>query len=216
MNNKYFDIKDNCRKGLLKHLERATETIPKLENPKILDVGCGSGVPTLYILEKFGGEITAVDFDPKSINTLREKVNKLNLIDKVNLSNCSLFDLNEDDSQFDLIIAEGLLNIVGFQEGFLKIVNLIKSKGFIIIHDEFQNQKNKIEFIENNNCEILDSFELNEEIWWHDYYKCLEKEISAISEKDFLMLFESELLEIKAFKKDSSEFKSIYYVIKRN
>ena len=44
----YFEIKDNCRTGLLKYLERATATIPKIENPKLLDVGCGSGVPTLF------------------------------------------------------------------------------------------------------------------------------------------------------------------------
>jgi hypothetical protein len=44
-----------------------------------------------YLLQKrFGGEITAVDSDSKSINILREKVNKLNL------SNESLFELKEE------------------------------------------------------------------------------------------------------------------------
>ena len=212
----YFDIKDNCRKGLLKYLERAISIIPKIDNPKILDVGCGSGTPTLFIIEKFGGEITAVDSDPESINILREKVNKLNLTKNINLSTSSFFNLKEVNSPFDLIVAEGLLNIVGFQKGFLKIVSLIKKKGFIIIHDEFPNQKKKFEIIKENDCKILDSFVLNEQIWWNDYYKCLEKETSNNSDKYFLELFESDLLEIKAFKKNPSEFKSIYYIIKKN
>jgi 2-polyprenyl-3-methyl-5-hydroxy-6-metoxy-1,4-benzoquinol methylase len=48
----YFDIKNNCRKGLLKYLERATSIIPKIEDLKILDVGCGSGIPTLFTAKK--------------------------------------------------------------------------------------------------------------------------------------------------------------------
>ena len=73
MNKEYFEIKDNCRKGLLKYL---TKAISIIENPRILDVGCGSGVPTLMIAEKFNGKITAVDTDTKSIDILRARNNK--------------------------------------------------------------------------------------------------------------------------------------------
>ena len=72
------------------------------------------------------------------------------------------------------------------------------------------------EFIEKNDCQILDSFVLDEQIWWNDYYKCLEKELSAISDTEFLKLFKLELLEIELYKKDSSQYKSTYYVIRKN
>ena len=211
---KYFDVKDHCRKGLQQHLDRATSLIPKIGHPNMLDAGCGSGVPTMFMMEKFGGDMTAIDPDPNSINYLREKAKKANLENRLKIINCSLFDLKEGSSQFDLIIAEGLLNIVGFQQGFLHLVSLIKSKGFIIIHDEYQEQMKKNKFIESNDCRVIDSFELHEQIWWNDYYQCLE--ISIHSDKNDVKQFESELLEIEAFKKDSSEFKSVYYVIKRN
>lgn len=215
MNNDYFIIKDNCRKGLLKYLEKAISVIPKIEYPQILDAGCGSGIPTLFIAEKFGGKITAVDSDRKSINILRNKLDKLNLSNKINLFNCSLFDLKADNFQFDLIIAEGVLNVVGFQKGFSKLVKLLKRKGVIIIHDEFPNQEKKIEFIKNNGCKILDSFVLDEKTWWNNYFKCLEKEISSISDKVFLKLFKSDLHEISRFKEKPFLFTSVYYVIEK-
>jgi len=211
----YFEIKDKCRKDLLKYLTKAFSIIPIIENPRVLDAGCGSGVPTLMMAEKFNGKITAVDTDTKSIDIFREKVKGLNLSNRVTLSNSSFFDIKDKNNQYDLILAEGLLNVVGFQKGFLRIIKLLKRKGFIIIHDEFQNQNEKIEFIKNNDCKILDSFVLDEQIWWNDYFKCLEKEISSNSNKELLKLFKSEIEEIKLFKKNPSQYSSVYYIIEK-
>ena len=216
MNKKYFEIKDNCRKELLKYLTKAISIIPIIEHPRILDVGCGSGVPTLIIAEKINGKITAVDTDTKSIDIFREKIKELDLSNRVTLLNSSVFDIKVKNNQYDLIIAEGFLNVVGFQKGFLRITQLLKRKGFIIIHDEFQNNNEKIKFIESNDCKILDSFVLDEQIWWNDYYKCLEKKISSNSNKEFMKLFKSDLQEIKLFKEDSSQYVSVYYVIAKN
>jgi len=215
MNKEYFEIKDNCRKGLLKYLTKAISIIPIIENPRILDVGCGSGVPTLMMVEKFNGKITAVDTDTKSIDIFREKVKELNLSNRVTFYNSSFLDIKDKNNQYDLILAEGLLNVIGFQKGFLRIIKLLKRKGFIIIHDEFQNQNEKIEFIENNDCKILDLFVLDEQIWWNDYFKCLEKEISSNSNIELLKLFKSDIEEIKLFKKNPSQYSSVYYIIEK-
>ncbi|MFC2121646.1 class I SAM-dependent methyltransferase, partial [Bacteroidota bacterium] len=88
MDKEYFNIKDNCRKGLLKYLSKAISIIPIIDKPKILDVGCGSGVPTLLLADKFNGNITAVDSDKKSINKLAEKVKELNLSNRITIHNC--------------------------------------------------------------------------------------------------------------------------------
>lgn len=215
MNKEYFEIKDICRKGLLKYLSKAVSIIPGIENPRILDVGCGTGVPTLMVAEKLNGKITAIDTDTKSIAVFRSKVKELNLSDRIRLSNCSLFDIEVENNQYDLVIAEGLLNVIGFQKGFLRIKKLLKRKGFIIIHDELKNQNEKIEFIGNNSCKILDSFVLDEQVWWNGYFKCLEKEISSITNNELLKLFEYDLQEIKLFKKNPSPYTSVYYIIEK-
>jgi len=213
LNNEYFEIRDNCRKGLLKYLSKALTMLPIPKEPKILDVGCGTGVPTLLLTEKFKGHITATDTDTISLNRLKKKIVELNLTDRISVMSCSLFDIEK--SQFDLIIAEGLLNVVSFQKGFLRMLKLLKRNRFLIIHDEYRNQNEKIKFIERNNCKLLDSFVLNEQIWWNDYYKCLEEEISSESNKRLLKLFKPDMQEIDAFRKDSSQFKSVYFVIEK-
>ncbi len=215
MNKAYFDIKDNCRKGLLKYLLKAISSIPAIESPCILDAGCGSGVPTLALAEYYTGTITAIDIDTKSINRLREKVTELNLSDRITVANCSVFDMKFEENTFDIILAEGLLNVVGFKKGFSILIKLLKRNCYFIIHDEFRNHTEKTAFIKSNNCKILDSFSLDEHVWWNDYFKCLEKEISTISDNELLKLFKSDLQEIKSFKKDSSQFKSAYYVIEK-
>ncbi len=215
MNKEYFNIKDNCRKGLLKYLSKAISIIPAIDNPLILDIGCGSGIPTLALAKNYNGTITAVDFDTKSINRLEKKVKELNLSDRITIINSSLFDLELEENQFDIIIAEGLLNVVGFNKGFSKIIKLLKKNGFFIIHDEFRNHYKKTKFIVSNNCKILDSFRLDEHVWWNDYFKCLEKEISSCKNKDFLELFKTDLHEIELFKRYPSKFISIYYIIEK-
>ena len=216
MNKEYFNIKDNCRKGLLKYFLKAISVIPVIDKPLILDVGCGSGVPTLALAEKFNGNITAVDNDTKLINRLEEKVNELNLSDRISIVNSSFLDIEFDENLFDIIVAEGFLNIIGFEKGFLEIIKLLKTNGYFVIHDEYRNHTHKIEFIESNNCKVLDSFRLDEHIWWNDYFKCLEKEISSQGNKEFLELFKTDLHEIELYKQDPSQFNSAYYVIERN
>ena len=215
MDKEYFIIKDYCRKGLLKYLSKAISIIPKNENPLLLDVGCGSGVPTLFLAENFDGKLIAIDFDTKSVNRLEEKIKEYNLSAIITVLKCSLFDTNLEDNLFDLILAEGFLSTVCFQKGFLKIIGLLKKNGYLIIHDEYRNQNKKIKLIEKNKCKILDTFKLDELIWWKDYYKCLEKEIASIKNEELLGLFKSELHEIELFKQDSSQFNSVYYIIEK-
>lgn len=213
MDKEYYIIKDNCRKGLLKYLSKAISKIPTIEKPLLLDVGCGSGVPTLFLAENFDGNIIAVDPDTESINRLEKKIEENNLSTRITIIKESLFKTSLKDYQFDLILAEGFLNTVGFEKGFLKLIGLLKQNGYLIIHDDYQNQNKNIKLIEKNNCRILDMFRLDELIWWNDYYNCLEKEIASIKNKKLLGLFKPELHEIELYKQDSSQFNSVYYVI---
>ena len=182
----------------------------------MLDVGCGTGLPTLFMLKKFDGKITAADPDQEAIEYLKQKAVKSNLNNQFTLLNQSLFDLKGYDDHFDIVLAEGLLNIIGFEKGFIKLVSLAKSNGFIILHDEVKDHKRKLDIIANANCELLNSFVLNQQIWWEDYYKCLESAIANCTYKELLELFNSDKKEIKAYKKNPTPFQSIYYIIKKN
>jgi cyclopropane fatty-acyl-phospholipid synthase-like methyltransferase len=214
--NEYFIIKDICRQGLIKYLENACTGLPGLNSPDILDIGCGSGVPTLWFAENFSGYITAIDSDPEAIYFLQGKINERNLQNRIKTI-CSSFDeFYCESDRYDLILAEGFLNIVGFETGFKKIDKLLKQNGYLVIHDEYKDHQKKLEFIGENNCTVINSLILDEKIWWNDYYKQLENEINNVSSLELKKIFKSDIEEIKYYKIDPSLFKSIYYIIRKN
>jgi len=215
MKNKYeyFNIRDRCRMRLVKYLEQVLNNLPEFNNPKILDIGCGSGVPTLWLAEKYTGTITAIDTDKHLLDFLEHKIQRNNTSSRIETKNVSFFDLETDPEYYDLILAEGFLNVVGFEMGFKKVIATIKKNGYFIIHDEFKDNDKKNALILKNNCQIVSSLLLDETIWWRDFYGQLEIEINKPENAHLKSLFINEINEIDQYKKDPSLFKSIYYVV---
>jgi cyclopropane fatty-acyl-phospholipid synthase-like methyltransferase len=211
----YYQVKDNCRKGLLKYMEEAFSLLPKARNPQILDIGCGTGVPTLWLAENYGGKITAIDTDAGALEWLDSKIIARKLEDQITTVNISFFDLKSAPCFFDIILAEGFLNIVGFGRGFVKVTGLLKEGGYFVIHDEYKDHEKKCEFIRENNCDLAGTVFLDEHAWWNEYYRQLETEIDSRGDKQIKDLFQAELKEIESYKSDPSPFRSIYYIVKK-
>ncbi len=146
---------------------------------------------------------------------LQNKIIDKNLSDKVTTLNISFFDFMANPDYYDLIIAEGFLNTVGFEKGFLRIVGILKKNRHVIIHDEFKDHEKKCDFIPVRNCKIVDTIYLDENIWWNDYYRKLESEIMAIDSKQTRDLFKSDLEEVKCYRADPGSFRSIYYLVEK-
>ena len=47
---------EQLRKGFLKYTRMAFQMLPKMNSPRILDIGCGTGVPTLELARLSDGE----------------------------------------------------------------------------------------------------------------------------------------------------------------
>lgn len=211
----YYQIKDNCRKGLIKYLEKAISIIPGIDNPDILDIGCGTGVPTLWIAERFSGNITAVDVDKDSLDYFSKKILNRNLNDKITTLCTSFFDFNPGTDLYDIILAEGFLNAVGFERGFKRATGILKKGGYFIIHDEYKDHEKKCNFIRENSCKVMNTLYLDETVWWNDYYRQLEIEISRTADAGLREMFNSDLNEIEQYKADPHLFRSCYYVVEK-
>ena len=210
----YYNIKDQCRAGLLSYLNKACLKIPKAYNSRMLDVGCGTGVPTLWLAEHFAGTVTAIDMDCNATAFLQSKIIERNLQNRVKVLNLSFLDYKSEAEDFDIILAEGCLHVIGFESGFVSAIKILKSGGYFIIHDEHSNHLEKRDFIQKNNCGIIETLYLDEYIWWDEYYRPLEIEIRRIKDKKLLDLFQSDMQEIKNYRSGPSRFRSIYYVVK--
>lgn len=212
---KYFRIKDFCRKNLIRYLEEAFCKIPPVENPHILDIGCGTGVPTLWLAENTDGNITAVDPDKYALEWLKCKIRDKNLSERITVLNLSFFDYKPSPESFDIIIAEGFLNVVGFEMGFRRVTGLLRKGGFFVIHDEVRDHERKCEFIRECNCNLTHTLFLDEVVWWNDYYRLLESEINSPLNDGIKDLFKSDLDEIAYYRVNPAAFRSVYYIVQK-
>ncbi len=215
MDNEYYKIKDKCRKGLLKYLAKAFSLIPVSHNLEILDIGCGTGVPSIWLAKNLNATITAIDTDKNALDWLQKKTMEENLGNRMTISNISFFDLELKDYCFDIILAEGFLNAVGFEQGFYRLSVMLRQGGHLVIHDEYKDHKKKCDFIDKNGCQLIDTIFLDESVWWNDYYKQLETEINSMKTRKTIDFFKTDLKEIEFYKKDPSSFKSIYYLARK-
>jgi cyclopropane fatty-acyl-phospholipid synthase-like methyltransferase len=213
--NIYFNLKDTCRKGLLPYMETAFSNIIDISNPEILDIGCGTGVPTLWLAEHYKGSVTAIDILQEPLQFLEQKVRAGNLQSSVKTICVSFPDYPFPHESFDIILAEGYLNIIGFETGFASVTSLLKKGGYFIIHDEFKDHNQKCEFIKNNRFRIAGTIHLDEKVWWNNYYHRLETEINKITDDNLRKLFSGDLKEIELYQKSPELFQSIYYVAEK-
>ena len=132
MTAEYYRIIDACRRGLLTYLERVITQIPLKENISVLDAGCGTGVPTLFLAGQLNCKITALDTDKKALDFLKEKAEHAGMGYRVKIINNSATDHHFEESSFDIILAEGLLNIIGF------VMVLVTFQGVNLLDEVFK------------------------------------------------------------------------------
>ena len=99
----------------------------------VADLGSGPGFYTLPIAETVGvtGRVYAVDFDPKSIEALKDKVVRRGLQDLVEVHAASAAEVDFlRDASFDFVFANGLLCCMVDHAGALRqIRRILKPKG---------------------------------------------------------------------------------------
>jgi len=107
--------KDQLRKRLLKYTRKAFRMLSKMYKPRILDVGCGSGVPTLELARLSKGETIGIDIDQYSLDRLTRGIEQAGFSNRVKTVNCSMLNMDFPDESFDIIWAEGSTFIIGFE-----------------------------------------------------------------------------------------------------
>lgn len=110
----------------IKYIEKILE---KIDNPKILDIGAGSGRYSFYLVEK-GYDVTAIELVKHNLRMIEEK-SKLIKAYQGNAIDLSRFD----DNTFDLVLLFGPMYHLINEEDQLKALSEAKrvSKGVIMV-----------------------------------------------------------------------------------
>ena len=127
--------KERIRKRLLKYTRKAFLMLPELDNPRILDVGCGSGIPTIELARLSNGEIKGLDIDQSALDILAEKILQAGLSDRVKTMKRSVLNMEFPDESFDIIWSEGSIFPVGFEKGLQEWKRFLKPGGYMAVHD---------------------------------------------------------------------------------
>jgi ubiquinone/menaquinone biosynthesis C-methylase UbiE len=215
-----LEYKDTLRRNLLEFTRKAFEILPGMASPRILDIGCGSGVPTLELARMSGGHVTGIDTDQVQLARLKKKIKNAGLSGRVEAINCSMLSLGFPEGSFDIIWAEGAIAAIGFERGIREWRRLLKVGGYLVVHDGLGGLKEKLELIPRCRYELISHFVISEDIWWSEYYAPLNKKLDEISskhgnDKRIVEMLSGDRQEADGFEKDNERYRSVFFILRK-
>jgi ubiquinone/menaquinone biosynthesis C-methylase UbiE len=212
--------KDHIREGLVKYTRKAFRMLPQLDRPRILDMGCGSGIPTLELARLSQGEVMGIDIDRPALDRFRTKIKEAGLTNRVQAVDCSVLDMHFPYESFDIIWAEGSIAVIGFEKALKEWRRLLKTGGFLIVHDDLGDLTEKRRRISQCGYELINHFILSEDIWWNEYYAPLERKLNEvrakpISDRETVAVLNDDQCEIDKFKRDPKRYRSVFLIMRK-
>lgn len=212
-----------------------------LNQPLILDIGCGPGEQTIDLLSVTDGKIIAVDNHEPFLKILNNKILENNFIDRAETKLGDMFNLDFEYGKFDLIWCEGAIYIIGFEKGLIEFGKFLKPKGFIAltevcwlknsrtkeVEDFWNEEYPQIKTIEENlnlirkaDYDLINHFVLESNSWMDDYYIPLKQRLSLLKLKykndamamSIIMLHEREM---EIFNKYNSEYGYVFFIMRK-
>lgn len=228
--------------GREQYTRKAFQMLPALDKPRILDVGCGRGGPTLDLAGLSRGQVIGLDIDGSSLGTLARKIKEAGLSDRVQAVKGSMFAMGFRDGSFDIIWAEGAIFVIGFVRGLTEWRRLIRPHGFLVVHEMawlrpdpppeiygyWRERYPGIRTVSENlgqipacGYDLVGHFPLLEDTWWTEYYGPLETRIRELREKyaraaEALAALDREQRELDMFKKYQKWYGSAFFVMRKS
>ena len=227
--------------GRYQYTRQAFQMLPALESPRILDVGCGRGGPTLELARLSRGQVIGLDIHAPSLEIFASKIEEAGLADRVQAVKCSMFNMSFPDECFDVVWTEGGIFVVGFARGLEAWRRLIKPGGFLAVHEmvwlrpdpppdisAYWKARNPAICTVPENLEQIPAwgyapvghFALPEDAWWKEYYGPLEVRIRELRESyagdsEALAVLDREQREVDLFKKHQKWYGSAFFVMRK-
>ena len=213
-------LKDKIRKRLLKYTRKAFHILPQMNKPRILDIGCGSGILTIELARLGQGDVIGIDIDQVALDKFTRKIEEVGLNGRVQAINCSLFNLDFTEESFDIIWSEGSIYVIGYERGLHEWKRFLKPRGYLVVHDEQGNVREKLGLVSACGYELIGHFLLSQDTWRKEYFDPLEKLVNEFQTKLTADSKTSEELhqareELAMFRKYPERNSSGYFLMKR-
>ena len=226
--------------GSNEHTRKAYQCLLNLpKQPRILDIGCGSGMQTLELAKISGGQVTALDNYQPFLDTLVESARTQGVDRQIETVNGSMFELPFAKSTFDIIWSEGAIFVIGFEKGLCEWKPFIKPGGYLVVSElawitpdrpneiraylegeypAIKNNDGNKEIIQHAGYHELSSFILPETVWRDDFYNPMQVRLNSLKPKYAGNREASEVLEacqheIDMYRDYSRYYSYVFYVM---
>ena len=210
---------DGLRSVFLRYTREAFESIPKRDKPRILDIGCGTGMPTLELARLSNGEVTGIDIDQEALDKLNLKIKQEGLSDRIKVYNRSVYDTKFEDEMFNIIWEEGVIHILDFKKALTECNRVLKLNGFMVTGEATNWANRKLKHFTRFGFKLIKQIPWETNCWWTQYYAPLEVKINRLGKKydnlDNLEEIKRHLMEIEMVKKDPAGFDCVTYVMQK-
>ncbi|MCW4023452.1 MAG: class I SAM-dependent methyltransferase [Candidatus Bathyarchaeota archaeon] len=216
-----LDEIEQIRANLLKYTQKAFLKLPKVDKPRILDIGCGSGLPTLELARLSGGEVVGIDVDSSCIDAFNKKIVQKKLSSRVKAICVSVVESGLPSESFDVVWSEGVISTFDFESELKNWRSLLKPNGYLVIHYQISSAKDSIPKIPQIGYRLVETVLLPPDAWWTDFYKPLEKQMGTLRRKyannsAALKLLEQLEEEMGKVKVNPAAFNSAFYILKKS
>lgn len=210
---------EELRARLLKYSRQAYRLLPAAHKPRILDIGCGTGLPTIELARWSHGEVTGIDTDGAALARLRRRIEGAGLNERITAVNASIYDTGLPAEAFDIIWDEGALHVLDPTRSFPECLRLLKPDGFLAMCETVRWLESVSGRLGSFGFSLFDRHPLPAGCWWTEYYAPLDSRIRALREKhgeaiDLVELARYEN-EIRMVRDDPGRFDCTFYLVRR-
>jgi ubiquinone/menaquinone biosynthesis C-methylase UbiE len=219
INKRLNEFENHLREKFLEYTRKAFNFIPNLGNQSIIDIGCGTGIPTIELAKLIKGKIIGIDINQESLNELNGKIEKYGLSDRVKTENCSFLEIDFPEGTFDIIWAEGVTYFISFERALIEWKRFLTSNGYLVLHDEIKNHEKKVDIISKQGYVLKKYFSLPENAWWDQYYHPLEEFLNKVENENLnensVKIISKKRKEIETYKKNPEDLRSGFYILQK-
>lgn len=104
-------------------------------HPRCLEIGCGQGVMTRLVLQRFGAPLVATDFDPEQVAAARTRLHDLK--EMIEFRVVDAREMPFANEQFDAVFSFGILHhlVGGWRRAVGEVSRVLASGGWLVCTD---------------------------------------------------------------------------------